>query len=292
MSASADGNSLVTVQTETAAGLESASLDATTWTPVTPVTTRADGLFGVALLPDDRVVYTAFGGGWPHLWISAADGSNVRQLTTTRDRIASDPAAGPDGRWIYVQWGNPQGSIIARVAVDGSGFEEITHGGSEANAIVSADGRSIYGASTRGGSVATIKVAVDGGPVTVIANGFTPVSISRDGKRLFGVTPDENFQRLLPAFLHQDTGVIERVTPGIPIGPPPRSARLLPDDGILFLPTSAGPRQFMKLKNGHASPVGPPIDDEVFAFNVSPDGQRVLVSHGRVSTNVLLLSAK
>ena len=62
-----------------------------------------------------KVVYLSRENQTSHLWVSALDGSNAKQLTNgVRE---TEPACSPDGKWVYFTTGNDAG--IEKVAVEG-----------------------------------------------------------------------------------------------------------------------------------------------------------------------------
>lgn len=109
------------------------------------------------------------------------------------DRI-SDPDASPDGKWVAFTVTTPDvaANKVRRdvwvAASDGSGTRRLTsHEASDSDARFSADGKSVYFLSTRGGSSQVWRIALDGGEATQVTN--LPVDVGAvlpfpDGKRL------------------------------------------------------------------------------------------------------------
>jgi eukaryotic-like serine/threonine-protein kinase len=290
ISVSGDGRMLATVQAEISAGLETSSLDGKTWTAVTPVTTQADGVRGAAVMPDGRVVYVSAAARVPQLWIADADGSNARELTSGAF-AASRPAVSKDGRWIYFQANTKSGVAVWRIAPDGSGLEEITHGGDEQSPLVSPDGRTLYIVQTGSGRPTTARVPVEGGKPAPVSNVFfVAFGISRDGARLIGYSWDEKSRRPVFSQLPVAGGAPQPLV-GVPlVGIPPGVADA--ESGFVYFEPGR-PSRFMLLPPGtRARPAAPPVDDVIFWWTVSPDGKRLLVSHGRRSSDVVLIASK
>jgi Tol biopolymer transport system component len=76
--------------------------------------------------PGDRIGFTGLAGEFSDLYTVAADGTDVRQLTTT---AAEDGSASwsPDGRWVAFQ-SDEGGGCIYRLGADGSGLIRLTEG--------------------------------------------------------------------------------------------------------------------------------------------------------------------
>jgi eukaryotic-like serine/threonine-protein kinase len=288
VSLSADGRVLATVQAEQSAGLEIAAVDANAWTSVTPVTSRSDGVRGLALMPDGRIVYVSHATAGPQLWIVDRDGSNARQLTNG-DFFVGRPAVSPDGHWIYFQIATKHGTSISRIAPDGSSLQAITHGGDEQAPLVSPDGRSIYVTQTRSGRPTAARVPADGGdPVALGDAYFAALSVRADGTRLIGNSWSDRFRRPVMAEMPTTGGAVTQ-RPDWPLG-----AQFTASGAAISLGGSQRPQRF-QLRDAETSqprPVGPPIDDSLFPWAISRDGRTLAVSHGRQTSDVVLIFSK
>jgi serine/threonine protein kinase len=134
----------------------------------------------------EEFVFVSDQGGHSNLWISAVDGSDLRQLTFERD---------PDTVIGIAQW-SPRGDLIAFIAAkagrlglglvapDGSGQRLLVAGFA---ASWSADGQWLYFTRADG---QIYKVNVDDGSERVVRQGAAP-SVSRDGRGLVYVARAE-----------------------------------------------------------------------------------------------------
>jgi serine/threonine protein kinase/Tol biopolymer transport system component len=289
VSLSADGLSLATVQTERSAGIEVTALHGgSEWRTVTPPTPRGDGLSGMSMLPDGRIIFGAAGSSQPQVWIVGPDGADARQLTNLA-AAAENPAATTDGRWVYFQTVVHEGVCIFRISPDGSGLQQITRGGDESSPHPSPDGKIVYITRTRSGQPHAAKVPADGGdPIPISDAFFAILSVSPDGSRLVGFTWDTQKRRPVIATMSSDGGPLTQIE-GI-AGP-----SLWARDGNLVYP-DPGRRPFLVFEKspagGPARQVALPIDDLPFGATISPDGKTIAVSHGRSATDVVLISAK
>lgn len=134
------------------------------------------------------------------IWISDSFGQNGHELASTRRPgwgrgnsttgfLNSAPRFSPDGREIAfaTSWGGPYGELEV-VNLDSDKLRQLTHD----NALVlspawSAEGRFIYFASSRGGTLNIWKIAEDGSQLEQITSGQgddAQLDISADGKRI------------------------------------------------------------------------------------------------------------
>jgi dipeptidyl aminopeptidase/acylaminoacyl peptidase len=289
VSVSGDGESIATVQAETRAGIQTASLRGGPWTRVTVATGRADGVAGLAWMPDGHIVFTAAISGLPQLWIADPDGHNERQIVATPGP-ASLPSASPDGRWIYFQSMCKEGVCVYRVAPDGSGLQQLTHGGDESAPVISPDGRVIYVTERRSGKTIAAKVPADGGDAVAISpESFAPVAISPDGTRLAGQIWNAAAQVPAMGLLPVGGGAVDMFAPrGANAG------RFSPDGrSWIYADFSAVPTRLMvqPLAGGEPRPLDLVLPTgSVFGGDISRDG-RIALSVGGQTSDVVLISA-
>jgi serine/threonine protein kinase len=288
VSLSADGKSLVTVQTETTAGISVAAIQGTgDWRRVTRGASRADGTNGLAWLPDGRIVYSSTASGMPQLWIVDRDGGNARQLTSVGGP-ALFPSTSLDGRWIYFTAYGQEGPSTFRIAPDGLGIQKVTIGGDELFPLPSPDGRWVYFTRQRSGSPRPGRAPAEGGEAKDIqAVYFRPTGISADGQQLAGIAWDEARRRASFATLPVEGGVA-RLLPNVPVtafwAPDGRyyvyTDRTGDSAKVLVQPTAGGP----------ARQVGQAIQDFVAATAISRDGQ-IAISQATQTSDVILITA-
>jgi Tol biopolymer transport system component len=256
------------------------------------------------------------------IWLSAADGSDARQLTSGPGRRQTLPAWSPDGRQIaFESTSVSTGTDIWVVPADGGTPRQMTNDPGQENAPMwSRDGKRIYFVSNRGGPAPwgdTWQIPAEGGaPTQITQGGSSPVKYeSADGKALIYQSP------ILYAF---DAKALTYRTLGdtplmaMPIGGgTPR--QLVPcvkelsfavtDSGVYFSPCgnrrdrnqlngfiqtwSAGaeiPIQVLDPSTGRVRTVGSvkaPFDPTRMA--VSPDGKRILVHRNTHLSDLMLI---
>ena len=286
---SADGRTLETVQGAVSAGLSLFERGGHGWQTVTPPSSRGDGIGGVAVLPDGRILYATGGGsGVPQISVLNADGSSQRPLTSG-PLPSLNPYPSEDGRWVYFQSYTVNGMCIFRIAPDGSGLQQLTRGGDEARPIPSPDGRTIFMTRSRPGQPHLARVSAEGGEPTLVSDAyFSALDISHDGTRLVGTTWDAERRRPATGILKSDgtgpVGMVDDV-------PPP--ARWLPDGSLMYPERRQSPMAiFVKpVAGGPAHQAAPPTGDTAFNGTASRDGKVFVISHGSQTTDVVLISA-
>ena len=260
----------------------------TEWHRLTGEPGRADGTAGMAWLPDGRIVYTSSASGPSQLWIVNADGSNAHQLTSTVP-VALNPFPSADGRWIYFDTVVSTGRCIYRIAPDGSGIEQITHGGNETHPVVSPDGSTVFFSLRQGGENHAARVPSQGGDPTMIWKGtFSPTDISPDGTQLVGPTWSEQHHRSV-SDSSRSLVVNRHCCRTFPVS----NATFTPDGRALLFPDlRTRPFRMMRrpLPNGVATYVGPPLPAVTFSGALSRDG-RLVISRGSQQSDAVLITA-
>ncbi|MCA1850456.1 MAG: LpqB family beta-propeller domain-containing protein, partial [Acidobacteria bacterium] len=150
LSLTADSSVLVTVQTETGAGVWIAPQgDASRARQIS--SGRYDGLTGLSWMPGGKLVYTSRESGVTDIWSMDEDGKNQKQLTANA-RFNNYPWATSDGRYILFS-STRQGATarIWRMDSDGGNLKQLTEGPGDSLPRSSPDGRWIVFHSVRTG---------------------------------------------------------------------------------------------------------------------------------------------
>jgi Tol biopolymer transport system component/DNA-binding winged helix-turn-helix (wHTH) protein len=184
-SLTADGNALVTVQTDRAPNIWVAPAgDAARARQLTTGSGKFDGYYGVAWTPEGRIVYASVASGSWDIWTMNADGTGQRQLTVGA-RSNYGPSVSADGRRIVFVSNRAGGAFnIWRVDADGSNPLQLTRGRGENFPHFTPDGRWVVYATIGFGQANAIwKVPADGGDAVKLTD--KPASwpfVSPDGK--------------------------------------------------------------------------------------------------------------
>ena len=145
---------------------------------------RSEGMDGLDIAPDGKILYTVRTGKSRAVWEMNADGTNQRQLT------ASQKASGDvqinvtaDNRYIVFESHRSQNSEIWRSNRDGSNLTQLTKGGGNSEPTLSPDGLWVIYTSTQDGKSTLWRVSVDGGEPSQITKELTSwADVSPDGK--------------------------------------------------------------------------------------------------------------
>jgi serine/threonine protein kinase/Tol biopolymer transport system component len=186
LSLTADGKTIASIQYERLSNVWSVSQeDGRLERQVTFDKDKDEGMSGVALAPDGKIVYTARITGVQDLWIINPDGSGKRQLTFDA-RSNFSPEVSPDNRYIVFVSDRSGSSGIWRMDMDGGNPKQLTNGaGIAALPAFSPDGKWIIYQFTAADNKPTVwKVSIEGGEQIQLTDVYSgkPV-ISPDGER-------------------------------------------------------------------------------------------------------------
>jgi len=225
---------------------------------ITSESINADGLSGLSLAPDGRIVYASGKSGNQDIWIVEANGTGQKQLTLD---AATDyyPAVSPDGRYIVFSSDRTGDFNIWRMDIDGSNLKRLTNAGGEGWPQVSPDGRWVVYNSIKSNQWTlwedianpSAKIAVipfEGGPPLKMLD--IPAAVRSS---LFRWSPDSR------ALTYMET-----------IG------------GVSNIWSHALDRSLPKQLTDFKS-------DRIFSFQWSRDGKQLICSRGSETTNVVLI---
>lgn len=181
-SVTADGKNVISVQQERVSNIYVIpNGDAESARKITLEEGTDDGMSGIALTSDNRVVYTSIQNGTRDLWIVNADGSNNRQLTFNLSFSAS-PAVSPDDRYVAFVTNLSGTDNIWRIDLSNGSLKQLTFGsGKTLYPDFSPDGRSIFYQYIENNKSNIWKVGIDGdNPIPFIEeSSYKPVFLAR-----------------------------------------------------------------------------------------------------------------
>jgi eukaryotic-like serine/threonine-protein kinase len=284
---SADGATLVTVQSQASSSVWFAP-KSTAESAVKATSGTNEGGSGLALMPDGRILYTVFGPGTADLFVVNTDGSNPRQLTSNA-ALNAFPAVCPDGRFIVFVSTRTGAPHIWRMNSDGTNAQQLTHGIADVNPSVSPDSQWIvYQNISESG---LWKIPIDGGtPVRITDKLTSQASISPDGKLIACRYREKDLSPFQLGLIDFGTGQTVKT---IDIPPTNQNLKWTPDGrSVLYVDPRGGvsnvwsqpldgspPRQVTNFKS-----------DIIFAFDLSNDGKRMVLSRGNISNDVVLIA--
>jgi len=182
LSVTADGRTIVAVQSERRANIWVASADDLDH-PRQLTFTNYDGLDGLSWTPDGKLVYTQQSAGEQNLWLTDLTGENAIQLTKHAG-YNLEPAVSSDGRYIVFVSSRSGWLHIWRIDADGKHPLELTHGAEDRRPSLTPDSQSVlFRSSVRGTGSRVFRVSIEGGDPTKLSDEISaePV-VSPDGK--------------------------------------------------------------------------------------------------------------
>jgi serine/threonine protein kinase/Tol biopolymer transport system component len=286
VSATSDSGVVVTVQRDVVANLWVAPVNQPAEArQITSGASRRDGADGVSWTPDGRVVFGSEASGSLELWVTNADGSSSRQLTSDRG-AALFPRACADGSILFTSL-RVTGSIhIWRMDPDGGNIRQVTSGSGEMYSDCSPDGKWAVYSVLNVDNPTLWKVPIEGGsPVRLSEEVAIYPAVSPDGKRIASVSIGDG---------KRDIAIrpIEGGKPSQRFELPMTQVRWSADGSALLYEKEEG-----GVSNIWAQPVagGAPKKltdykaDQIFLFDLSRDGKQLVTSRGAVNNDVVMI---
>jgi Tol biopolymer transport system component len=182
LSLNADSSLLVTVQSSSIANIWAADTDISRPVQVRAGGNNEEGMGGLSVMPDGRILFFSRAAGNDDIWVMNADGSSPKQLTNGPGSNFH-PVASPDGQYVVFTSLRDSKVNIWRMRPDGSSLVQLTSGGGDYRPDISPDSRWVVYISETNGNPYLWKVPIDGGePVRLIDNFAANPRISPDGK--------------------------------------------------------------------------------------------------------------
>jgi Tol biopolymer transport system component/DNA-binding winged helix-turn-helix (wHTH) protein len=251
---------------------------------------KRDGSEGLAWTADGKIVFSTFFDKSQTLWMTDADGTNARQLTSSGfvDRF---PVVTPDNRYVLFNSTRGGGWHIWRIGLDGSGLKQIAATGDAFH--FSSDGKWIfYRTRTNEGVISIWKVPVDGGePVRLTAQASSYPSVSPDGKMFACAYNRANSETPQLAVFQVDGD-----EPLYVFDVPPKTSL---DAGVHWTPDgqSLVYRDFgsslwqQRIAGGGPEKILEFPDEVIYAFGWSFDGRQFAVAHGEDVRDVVMITS-
>jgi serine/threonine protein kinase/Tol biopolymer transport system component len=289
VSLTADSSALVTVLSEVSSSIWAAPEgDAAAVRRLTSGSETAEGLAGVAPLPNGGVLYTSHASGHRDIWSMGADGSSPVPLTMNAgDNI--QPAVSPDGRTVVFSSDRNGRFNIWSMNVDGSSPKQLTDGGSDSNPRITRDGKWLLYESLRNGRLRVWKQPLAGGTSQpLIERTITDPIISPDGKWLAIYALDEAVERFEIAYMPIEGGEPTKVSYLVdtPFGWSPDSK------SVLYVDNRNGVSNLMSqtLDGRPPKQVTNFTDGTIFNFAWSADGKQLFLARGSVNSDAVLIN--
>ena len=289
----ADGNTIVTVQSVPSIQLWTMNLEQPTNRAVQITHGEVDGSEGVDWIENDQIVFINQTGERIDLSEVNADGSGTKRLTNESETIVN-LAVSPDRKYFFFSSLRSGTFHIWRMNVDGTNLKQMTTGDSfEFSPVCSPDGQWLLFSSWRSGLPCLWRTPINGGDAIQVTNKRTgPGAYSRDGKFIAaGFAADEGRRGFKLGIFNADGGEpvklidVERANlfSGLAWSADGKSVIYVADqNGVSNLwkqPIAGGPPQ--QVTNF--------TSDGIYSFALSPDGKRLALSRGHATLDIVLI---
>lgn len=297
VSMTGDSNRLVTVQSETISNIRLVpNGDTNRATELTSGAAKTDARDGLAWTPEGKIVFSSKATGSLDIWTMDGDGRNLKQLTTN-SRINDHPSVSPDGQYVTFASNRAGTFNVWRMDIDGGNPRQLTSGSGEENPQCTSDGKWVVYTLLGAGEPTLWRVSIDGGAPEQLTDRYTAgPSVSPDGKSIACFYREELHQPLKLAIFPIEGRLPTRTfNTQIPVE---AISRLPPlrwiDEGraITYVLTSNGVSNIWRQPVTDEQPkqVTNFRADHIFWFDWSRDGKQLIVAHGSITSDVVLIS--
>jgi eukaryotic-like serine/threonine-protein kinase len=288
----ADSSTIVTINREESSKLWLASPNDEEGRAKRLTSGKYDGIWGLDMTPDGRVVYVTKTGDNTDIWIMNADGTGQKQLTSNDD-FENGVRVSPDGRYIFFA-STPSGGIphIWRMDTDGGNLKQLTQGEfADYGPFCSLDNQWVVFSSWRSGKPRLWKMPVDGGePVQVSDLAFGGEYFLPDGKQIFGEYFDEEVSppRWRAALVSFESGQVVKL-----FDFPAKAGwwKMADERTLLYVEERDGVANIWTrpLEGGTPQQLTKFTSEQIFAFAPSRDYQQFAVARGTLTADIILL---
>jgi Tol biopolymer transport system component len=245
---------------------------------------------------DRRIVYLA-DAPTRSLWVSPAEGGTPRRVPLDLQNAYNFSVA-PGRDWLVYSHYSKLPDIW-RINLDGSGKRQLTHSGRSVMPRVTPDGAWVLYANWDQGFPSTWKLPVAGGPAVRLVERAGLPGPAPDGQRFWAVVMNEqdregtDVRGGMRIFRLSDGSLVQSLEFPTPI---PQIAsvgpRWAPDSrSIVYIRTSANVSNLwsVPLDGGEPSQLTHFDRDVIFSYAFSPEGQRLAMSRGNTSGDLVLI---
>ncbi len=290
LSATADGESFVSTETNTVNGIfvGEAGAEANDFREIISETGE---LHPFVWTPEGRIIVRSNKDGGSNLWMMDADGGNRRQLTVNAQVDSRGLCISPDGKYlVFGSWRNGK-SNLWRVAADGTDLTQLTNGEVDVNPSCSPDNRTIVYQQGLHSNQRLWKIPLAGGePVQLTGSYAKWPSISNDGSRISYFFMADDKWRF--GIISSEGGWILK-TLDVPATLKGSSTMWSPDNqSLLYISTigNAGNIWSLPLDGSTPKPLTNFTSQLLSDFSLSPNGKYFAVGRMSSTSDAVLIS--
>ncbi len=295
VSLTADGKTLASVQSDHLSNIWAMTADdPRSAKRLTFEAGKYDGYIGLSWTPDGRIIYNSRASGYWDLWIVNEDGTNNRQLTfNARNNLT--PSVTADGRYVVFVSDRSGKDELWRVDLDGGNPKQLTDSpGGVGKPNCSPDGRWVVYHVIKEHKATVWKVSIDGGaPIQLTVEHSGRPVVSPDGKFVvceYGEALPDTPIKL--AIIPIEGGPLKRIL-DLPLVVRSPVYGWTPDGrGLVYIDSSNRVYNLWS-QSVDTSPPKQLTDfssDQIFRFDLSPDGKKIALSRGHEGSDVVLIT--
>jgi len=296
VSITADANALVTVQSVTLGDLWVAPNGDASKARKISSNRSIDRSTVTSWTPDGRIVYTSRVSGHSDIYITNADGSGQKQLTSNaKDNYI--PAVTPDGRYIVFTSDRTGKSHIWRMDIDGGNVKQLTNGATrEEDPSCSPDSQWVFYAASGPSQTNLWRVSIDGGNAVQLTEPplFYYISfVSPDGKQIVCNINDLNLRKYRVAILPIEGGQPTKFFDLPRTVSLPSPVRWSPDGrSLVYIDTRDGVSNLWSqpLDGGQPKQLTDFKSELIGDFAWSRDGRQLALTRGTVTNDAIMIS--
>jgi DNA-binding winged helix-turn-helix (wHTH) protein/Tol biopolymer transport system component len=290
LSATANGESFVSIQTNTINGIYigEAGADANQFEEIASET---GALHPFVWTPNGKIIFSSNKDGISNLWTMDADGSNRRQLTTDAQVDSRGLCISADGKYlVFGSWRNGK-SNLWRVDADGRNLTQLTNGEVDVYPSCSPDNRTVVYQKGLHSRQMLWRVPLAGGEPVQLTDSYSKWSaISNDGSRISYLFMADKKWRF--GIISSEGGsLLKRLD--VPATLNGSSTHWSPDDqSLLYISTvgNVGNVWSLPLNGSTVRPYTNFTSQLLSDFSLSPDGKHFAVSRMSSTSDAVLIS--
>ncbi len=287
LSATADGKSLVTIQTSKSSGIFVGEVGTDDFKEIVSETGE---LHPFVWTHDGKIVFRSHKDGVSNLWTMDADGGNRRQLTINAQVDSRGLCISPDGKYlVFASWRLGK-SNLWRVDADGKNLTQLTDGKVDTRPQCSPDGQSVIYQRGLHSEMMLWKINLEGGESVQLTDFYAKWNaISNDGRRIsFFQMVDSKWR--IGIISSEGGSILQRLD--VPASLKESEISWSPDDRSLFYISTignVGNIWNLPLDGTETKPVTNFKSNYLEDFAWSPDGTKLAVSRSLQVSDVVLI---
>ncbi len=292
LSATADGQSFVTIQTNTQSAVFLGEINADAG-DYQEIVSETGELSPLVWMPDGKIIFRSDKDGVSNLWTMDADGENRRQLTANAQIDSRGLCNSPDGKYlVFGSWRSGKSNLWRVDSESGGNLTQLTDGEADVYPSCSPDNRTVIYQRGLHSNQRLWKVPLAGGESVQLTDFSSRWnSVSTDGSLISYLFMADNKWSF--GIISSDGGLMLRRL-AVPTNLKGSLIRWSPDDRALFYNYEVGKIgniRALPLDGTEAEPVTNFKAQAIDYFAFSPDKKRLAIVRSSTSSDVVLINS-